>query len=186
MTDPRKLGVLLGATLLALTPHAALAQQQCVTEAEVSAMTIYAVPSMVKSMQTRCGPRLAANGFLATRGLEFAGRYAALQERVWPRAKSGLLKLIASQALAEASARNQNTRGLEMIGGLPDQAVRPFVDALIVQELGPRIELANCGKIERVMQAVAPIDPEVSAGLIGLVMGLAQPPSISICPETTR
>lgn len=186
MTDPRKLGVFLGAALLALTPHVASAQQQCVTEAEVSAMTIYAVPSMVKSLQSRCSSRLSATGFLATRGQQFAGRYAALQATVWPRAKSGLLKVIASQARNEATARNQNTRGMDMIGNLPDEAVRPFIDALIVQELTPRIDVANCGKIERVMQAVAPIDPEVSAGLIGLVMGLVEPSEISICPETTR
>ncbi|MFC4255677.1 hypothetical protein GRI97_17665 [Altererythrobacter xixiisoli] len=184
MTDPRKLGMFLGAVLLAVTPHVASAQQRCVTEAEVSAMTIYAVPSMVKSLQSRCAGRLSSTGFLATRGQQFAGRYAALQTTVWPRAKSGLLKIIASRTQSEAAIRNQNTRGLDMIGNLPDEAVRPFVDALIVQELTPQIDLANCSKIERAMQAVAPIDPEVSAGLVGLVVGLAQPKDISICPES--
>ena len=166
------------AAVLALHPTLASAQQACVTEDEVSAVAIYSVPSVLQAVRLRCGSALSSGGYLARRGDALSGRYAALQARVWPRAKSGLLKVLASK-----SGPSQGRQGLETLGALPDDAVRPLVDALIVQEVSPRIATGNCTRIEWVIEAMAPIDPEVAGTVLGAVGGLIDPDEIPVCPR---
>jgi hypothetical protein len=174
---PRKTLAASAALLLSLQPIAASAQQTCVTESEVSAIAIYSLPSLVQSVRLRCDGQLAANGYLARRGDALITRYAALQNGAWPRAKSGLLKVLARQ-----SGTGQNRQNLDMIGTLPDNAVRPLVDALIVQELSPKIDVKHCGRIERVIELASPIDPEIAGSLLGAVAGIVNPDEMPVCP----
>jgi hypothetical protein len=166
----------IGAAALIAQPSLASAQSQpCMTEQEVSAIAIYSVPSLVQAVRLRCSGELVASGYLARRGDALAARYVALQPAVWPRAKSGLIKLFAGNA--------SDTRGgRDTIAALPDDAVRPFVDALIVQESAPRIALKNCTRIERVIEVMAPIDPEVAGTLLGVLVGFADSDRIPVCP----
>ena len=163
------------AAALALQPAIASAQQACLTEEEVSAMAIYSVPSLVKAVRTRCDAELSASGFLARRGETLAGRYAALQNRVWPSAKSGALKYGAGKAKGL-------TANFDMIRNLPDSSVRPLVDALIVQEAAARVEPANCRRIEMAMEGIAVLDPEVGGTMLGVVVGLIGPQDPAFCP----
>lgn len=166
------------AAALALQPVAAHAQQNCVTEAEISAIAIYSVPSVVEAMRLRCAGTLSANGYIAKRGSALSGRYAALQPRVWPRAKTGMLKVLGAQPGA-AEGRQM----LDSIGTLPDEAIRPLVDAWIVQETSARIPTANCQRLEWVIEAIAPVDPEVAGGLIGAIVGLVDQDKLPVCPR---
>ncbi len=175
MVSPQRLAALLGAAALTLQPVAAQAQSSCVTETEVSALTIYSVPSLLQAVRLRCGTELSTSGYLARRGDALASRYTALQGRVWPNAKSGLLKIVASKGAGE----RQN---LDTLANLPDNAVRPLIDALIVQEIQPKIAVNQCGRIERAIEVAAPIDPEMAGGLLGAIVGLANPDEIPICP----
>jgi hypothetical protein len=163
---------------LALQPIAAQAQPICVTEAEVSAIAIYSVPSLVQAMRLRCGSALSASGYIARRGDALSGRYAGLQPRVWSRAKSGMLKILGAQSSAA-----QGRQMLDSLGGLPDEAVRPLVDAWIVQETSARIPVRNCQRLEWVVEALAPVDPEVAGGLIGAIVGLVDPDKVPVCPH---
>ncbi|MBO9698341.1 MAG: hypothetical protein J7499_19290 [Sphingopyxis sp.] len=166
------------ACALASQPVAAQAQQTCVTESEVAAIAIYSVPSLVQAMRLRCGGELSASGYIAKRGDALSGRYAALQPRVWPRAKAGMLKIIGTQ-----SSGAQGRQMLDTIGSLPDEAVRPLVDAWIVQESSARIPVANCQRIEWVIEALAPVEPEIAGGLIGALVGLVDPDKMPVCPR---
>jgi hypothetical protein len=168
----------LAATVLAIQPVVASAQQTCVTEAEVSAVAIYSVPSLIQAMRLKCGNELSSSGYLGRRGDSLAGRYAALQTRVWPRAKSGMLKVLAGQARA-----GQGRELMSTVSTLPDEAVRPLVDAWIVQETSAKIPVANCRRIEWVIEAMAPIDPEVAGGVLGAIVGLVDPDQLPVCPR---
>jgi len=173
----RTLLALSGAAALLVQPQLAAAQTPCVAEDEVSAMAVYAVPSIVQSMQLRCGPQLSQEGWLARGGRAFAARYTQLQSRAWPQAKAGLLKIVNGQGVDAEAAQT-----LATVATLPDQNVRPLVDALIVQEVSARIPVADCGKIERIMEAIAPIDPDVAGTLIGVTAGLFAKEQPLICP----
>ena len=164
------------AAALALQPIAASAQQACVTEAELSAVAIYSVPSLEQAMRVKCSGELSSNGYLARRGDALSGRYAALQPKVWPRAKSGMLKVLGSN-----SGAAQGRQLLDSVGMLPDNAIRPLVDAWIIQETSAKIPSANCRRLEWVIEAMAPIDPEVAGGVIGALVGLVDPEQMPVC-----
>jgi hypothetical protein len=165
------------AAALALQPTIGAAQQTCLAEAEVSAIAIYSLPSLVQSVRVRCDGRLEPGGYLARRGDSLIARYAALQNGAWPRAKSGMLKV-----LARKSGAGQNRQNVDMIGSLPDDAVRPLVDALIVQELSPKIDVRHCGRIERMIEIASPIDPEIAGSLLGAVAGIVNHDELPVCP----
>jgi hypothetical protein len=174
MQSRKRLAAVMAAAL-AVQPALAAAQPgPCITEDEVGAIAIYSVPSVVQSVRLRCDGRLSDSGFLARRGDAFAGRYAALQNAVWPKAKSGALK-----AFSGASA--QGGQSLDMVANLPDNAVRPLVDALIVQEVSARIQPANCARIELAMEGFAALDPEVAGTMLGVVVGIIGPENPQVC-----
>jgi hypothetical protein len=173
MVSARTLAAVTAAALV-VQPAVAVAQQRCITEDEVSAMAIYSVPSVVQSVRVRCDGRLSSSGFLARRGDAFAGRYAALQNAVWPKAKAGAIKAFAGKG-------TESSQGIDMMANLPDDAVRPLVDALIVQEVSARIEPANCGRIELAMEGLALLDPEVAGTMLGVVVGIIGPENPPVC-----
>src|SRR5688572_6782654 len=141
MVSSRGLAVA-AAGALVLQPVAASAQPTCVTEAEVAAIAIYSVPSLIEAMRLKCGGELSSSGYLARRGDTLSGRYAALQTRVWPRAKAGMLKVMAGR-----SGGAQGRQLLDTVRTLPDNAVRPLVDAWIVQEASAKIPASNCRRL---------------------------------------
>lgn len=177
MNSPKALAAF-AAGALVLQPVAASAQASCVTEAEVGAVAIYSVPSLVQAVRLKCGSQLSTSGYLARQGNALSGRYAALQNRLWPRAKAGMIKVLGSQA-----PNNDGRQLLDTVGDLPDNAVRPLVDAWIVQEASARIESRNCQRLEWVIEAMAPIDPEVAGGMLGAIVGLVDHERLPVCPR---
>lgn len=189
MTLPRTWLALAGATLLAVQPGLAAAQD-CLAEDEVSAMAIYAMPGVVQGVKQRCSARLASGGFIARGSDQLSARYARLQTGAWPKAKAGLLKIAAGKAAATGRAgagagAGGNLDSLQMIASLPDSAVRPLVDALIVQEVTPEIDVNQCGKIELLMQALNKVEPEIAGTLLGLIAGLVKLDKAPICGART-
>lgn len=169
------------AAVLALQPTLAAAQD-CLAEDEVSAMAIYAMPGVIQGVRLRCGSTLRPSGYLARGGDALSARYGRLQGAAWPKAKSGLLKIAESKAAARPNGgRAGGADSLRMISTLPDNAVRPLVDALIVQEVAPQIDLKHCGKFELLIQTLSKIEPQVAGTLLGLVAGLVKLDEPSIC-----
>lgn len=168
----------LGSALaLAVQPVLATAQGACLNEDEVSAMAVYAMPGVVQGVRLRCSDQLATSGFIARGGDALSARYAQLQPAAWPKAKSGLLKIVAAKGNAATGGRD----GLKLLSSLPDSAVRPLVDALIVQELSPEIDIRQCGRIELLMQALDKVDPQVAGTLLGLIAGLVKLDEPAMC-----
>lgn len=179
MNSRTRLLALGSAMALALNPVVAAAQANapCLREDEVSAIAIYAMPGVVQGVRMRCGSQLTAGGFIARGGDMLSARYARLQPAAWPKAKSGLLKIAATKSDSAAG----NPDGLELLSSLPDSVVRPLVDALIVQELSPEIDMKHCGRIELLMQALDKVDPQVAGTLLGLIAGLVKLDEPAMC-----
>ena len=173
-------GIIAGTVALAALASAQAATAQaaasCVSEREVAQLAVYAVPSLVEGVRGKCGKTLAQTGFLATKGNAFAARYSALQGETWPGAKSAIAKF----ATAKSDAETANT--FAKLAGLPDDAVRPLVDALIAQKIGETIKPQDCWKVERGIQLLSPLGPRDSGALVGFVFGLVKPDEVAICP----
>ncbi|MGN6499800.1 MAG: hypothetical protein ACTHKM_06605 [Tsuneonella sp.] len=159
----------------AQTAAAATPAPACISEKEIAQLAIYSVPAMVEGVRAKCGPSLSSKGFLATRGAAFAASYAVLQGETWPSARSAITKFAAGKADAK------DAQNFKLIAGLPDDAVRPLVDALIAQKVGESIKLGDCGKVERGIQLVSPLSPRDSGALLGFVFTLVKPDDATVC-----
>jgi hypothetical protein len=168
--------------LMALSgAQAAQAQaQQCVTEAEVSALAIYAVPSAIKGVQTGCAASLTSSGFLATGGNTMATRYAALGDETWPQAKRVLLQF-ATKAADEGSA-SQLGEMTDLFDTLPDQAVRPLIDAVILQKVAQEVKPGSCRNVERVLSVLSRFDPRDTGALVGVILSVVDLKEPRLCP----
>ena len=61
--------------------------------------------------------------------------------------------------------------------------MRPLVDAWIVQEVSAKVPVRNCRRLEWVIEAMAPIDPEVAGGVLGAIIGLVDHDELPVCPR---
>lgn len=73
--------------------------------------------------------------------------------------------------------------GFDTLASLPDEAVRPLVEAMLVQKLTGDIQPDECPRIERGLEIVDELPPETVGELIGYVMGLVKPKNPEICPN---
>jgi hypothetical protein len=130
---------------------------------EASALAVYAMPSFIAAARQTCASELSPNGFLEMQGPGLAQRYAAEQNAAWPVARSALLRIAAAKAPDQ----------VKTFSSLPDNAIRPLADALIQQELAAQIHPRSCRKIERMAEAVSPLDPRDAGRILGVLFDIA-------------
>lgn len=163
------------AAALALASTAAQAAQPCLTPAEASSLTAYALPAAISGTTKRCVPSLGASAFLPKGGAELAGRYAARKAQNWPAAKAAFLKI---------GGKDQATT---LLAGLPDPSLQQMLDAIIEGMVAQEIPTERCGTIDRVIGLLAPLPAQNTAELIAVLLGLtsksggAKTKSFSIC-----
>ncbi len=165
-----------GAAALALQTQAAHAQQQCISQDEVSAAFIYAMPGVIEGVTTRCSASLGADAFLARQGKTMAARYTAQQNTAWPKARSALLKIVTN-----ASKAGNSNGTLGMLSQIPGETMRPLVDAMIAQEAANRTQTAQCGKVDKLAAAIAPLDPKDAGNLLGTMFAVFEPNHPLVC-----
>ena len=173
-----------GLALLALTSSVAAqsadeSNAKCISEDEISSLVIYALPSLVSAARSSCGATLAPNGFLAIGSDAMVARYAGQKDATWPQARAALFKLASFKDKDEkddtkqVDNAKQESNPLDDIAGMPDEALRPFVDAYIQQAVAKEIKPKTCAGIERLAEAIAPLEPSETGKLIGTIAGLA-------------
>ncbi|MEW9855567.1 hypothetical protein [Novosphingobium sp. M1R2S20] len=149
------------AAMLATCPGLVHAAQPCLTAAEASSLTAYALPSAITGTAKRCVPNLGTNAFLPTGGAELAARYAVRKHQNWPAAKAAFLKMGAKD---ESSA---------FLANMPDPSLQQMLDALIEGMVAQQIPLDRCAEIDRVVGLLAPLPAQNTAELLAVMFGLA-------------
>jgi hypothetical protein len=130
---------------------------------EASALAVYAMPSFIAAARQTCASELSPTGFLAMQGPGLAQRYAVEQNAAWPVARSALLRIATAKAPDQAKT----------FASLPDNAIRPLADALIQQELAAKIHPKSCRNIERIAEAISPLDPRDASRILGVLFDIA-------------
>lgn len=78
----------------------------------------------------------------------------------------------------------------EMMQNLPDNAVQPFVEAMVSELVSSEIKADQCTAIERGVRILAPLPPENTAELVTFILTVADKPkpgkasSFPICKPT--
>lgn len=169
----------LATALAVLAPGIAqAAEPPCLTPAEFTSLSSYALPSMISGTTQRCATVLPADAFLRRKGADLSSRYATLKTSAWPGAKAAFLKVSA----------NGNGEAANLIRGLPDSSLQPMADALIAGMVSQQLPTERCGTVDRLIGLLSPLPPENTAELIALAVGLGAKTgrgkfgSLTICP----
>lgn len=151
-------GVALALAALSATP--ASAQLNDLSPKEIEAITKYGLPVAFDGFRQRCASQLSPDGFVMINEGRLEQKFAQGAQNAWPEAKSVLLN-IASRDSDGAS---------EMLAGLPDEALRPFVDGMVANLVAQEIKPEQCSDIERGLELLDPMPVENLAGLIGFIV----------------
>lgn len=163
-----------------VTSQAAIAQSQaCVASADLADAVVYAMPIAYDAANVACANRLDRNGFMATRGAAYIATFRDGQTKAWPGAFRFLKTFM--------NKDNGGDKDLgAMLSAMPDEALRPFVDAFVGQLIADEIKGDACGKIERGMELLSPLPSENIGGLIAFVVELTDMKDPPICPAPKR
>jgi hypothetical protein len=173
----RGLGVCLAA--LGTLSHSAAFAQDCIPQEDVRDGIIYAMPLALDAAQTKCGDTLAADGFLLGNSADFKARFSTQQDSAWP----GALRLISAFAeRGRAPGGNRNSDFADMFTSLPEDAIRPFVDAIVLQEIAKVIPLKECVNIERGLALMEPMPAENIGNLAAFLFEMSGVKNPDICP----
>lgn len=177
MTRPLIAPALALAALVSAT--AAQAQQKaCIPPADLTDAVIYAMPAAYDAAQTACGNRFAVDGFMARQGDAWVATFRDGQDKAWPGALRVIKTFIADDAAAKGTGGDDMTA---IISALPEEALRPFVDAMVGQIIAKEIKPDSCGKIERAVELLSPLPGENLGGLVALMLELDDKGKQPIC-----
>ena len=135
------------ALLSATSVQAAQASKPCMTRDEVHGMVAYFSPSLLQSAMDKCAPQLGQEAYLASRGPAYVAQLREGQASSWPAASKAFAKL----------GGGKDAEGIALFASLPEEAVRPMVEAIIAQKLAPEIKPRMCSDIDRILATIEPL-----------------------------
>ncbi|MCB2080894.1 MAG: hypothetical protein KDE55_24735 [Novosphingobium sp.] len=175
----RRLTAALAAFLVTAPGVASAADTACLTKREFSSLAGYALPSLISGTTQRCAATLPAGSYLPKSGKQLATRYAASKASQWPGARAAFIKMSA----------DKNKDANEIFTKMPDESLQQVVDAMLEGMIAQQIPTEQCDMIDNVVRLLAPLPPENTAELIGLLVGLGTKAkegkvgSLRICPS---
>ena len=69
--------------------------------------------------------------------------------------------------------REETTPDRQAFTTLPDQTIRPLADALIQQEAAAKIHPHSCHNIQRMAEALSPLEPREAGRILGVMFDIA-------------
>jgi hypothetical protein len=167
--------LVLAATALALPIQASA--QECMKPNEAQALMIYAMPDVLDGVIKQCQPHLSTTGFIAKSGGDFVARYRTGSEASWPLAKIAFFKFAGKDATLSA------------MRGMPDSLLKGLISFGITTKATNDISSDDCGTVERLLEALAPLPPANTATVIAIAMEMGASKrstkgknDLSICP----
>lgn len=128
--------------------------------AEVNAVALYAMPHAFRALQTRCGAQLPGDAYMRMNGDALGTRLDRASRGRFPAARAAMTRLVTSE----------NPQMATLIQQLPAENVEPLARELIAGKVQSEVDLADCGKIDRILALLDPLPPESLAELMGVVV----------------
>lgn len=144
------------AALLASAP-AQQSQRPCLTQSQVEAMTLFALPPLLEGAAKACAPALPADSYLMNGGRTLARTLAAESSTHW----------------AGASSAVAMVGGKDFPAGLSETTARGLIHDLVLNGLSSPKGREQCGRIDRAADLLSPLPPRNLAGLVVLGVELA-------------
>jgi hypothetical protein len=165
---------------VALPTHA-IAAESCVTAAEAQSIMTAVIPDVLDGVMKQCAPSLTSTGFFKKSGPGMVSRYRVSGDKAWPEARKAFFKM------------SGNDKSMATLNALPDDMVKGLISIGIASAMADDIKPTDCPKVERVVEALAPLPPENTATLIGVFMEMGasrsadskSPKGFKICPANS-
>jgi len=149
---------ILAATSLATSAMAATSEN-CVSEAEATAVFAAIMPDIIDGLRDKCAPHLPADSYIVRNADALVARYKVFADQRWSAAKLAFGK-IAGDA--------------QMGANMPDEFLRPLIGSAIGAKMFESIKPGNCTGANRVVESLAPLPAENISMLIGAVLTMAE------------
>jgi hypothetical protein len=144
------------AALLVATPSEQV-QPPCLTQAQIEAMTLFALPPLLEGAAKACAPALPADSYLLNGGRTLAQTLAAESSAHW----------------ASAAPAVTMMGGTEFPAGLSETTARGLIHDIVMNGLSTPKGREQCGRIDRAADLLSPLPPRNLAGLVVLGVGIA-------------
>ncbi len=144
----RRFAALLPALAMLASPAAA--QRHCLTSPEAESLALVAMPEIIRDTGVVCITRLPASSLIRQTHGAFIEKYEHAADHAWPAAQAAIVKL--SDPMVETL--------------LQSQYARPLLTTLLVPQLVGKINIDDCGTIDRLVTDLAPLPPANAAGLV--------------------
>jgi len=136
--------------LAAVIVSPAAAQSACITAPEAEAMTLVALPDIIRETGRVCATQLPAASLVRNQSSVLIGKYQVEADRAWPTARAAIVKL--SDPAVDAL--------------LQSDYARPLLTSLLVPQIVGRIAPRDCGTIDRLVSLLQPLPPRNTAGIV--------------------
>ncbi len=133
------------------------APRPCLTQAQVEAMTLFALPPLLEGAGKACASALPADSYLMNGGRTLAQALAAESSAHWAGASPAVTML----------------GGKEFPAGLSEATARGLLHDLVLNGLSTAKGREQCGRIDRAADLLSPLPPRNLAGLVVLVAEIA-------------
>lgn len=134
------------------------------SEAEVNAVALYAMPHAFRALQARCATQLPGSAYIRARGDALGSRLDQASRGRFPAARAALTRMVTAE----------NPQMAALLGQLPAENIEPLARELIAGKVQSEVQLADCAKYDRVLELLDPLPPENLASLMGVLVIEAQ------------
>ena len=142
----------------------------CLPRADAEALVVFALPSLVEGVATKCAPTLPAAATLRTEATNMAERYGPEAERAWPKARAAFERL-------------SDETITELFG---EEVTRTMIEVGMVALIVERIAVKDCATIDAAMGALAPLPARNVARLVTVAIDVfaarGKRLPITLCP----
>jgi hypothetical protein len=141
----------------------------CITRAQVSDVTLFALPGILDAAAAKCRGSLPASAYLLNGGQALSRRLAAGAAAHW----------------AGAVAVLRNFGDKKMPEGLSEDTARGLIRDVLAGEILKKTTPADCARINEAAELLAPLPPENLGRLAALFLSLASDAkkgSPTLCP----
>ena len=162
------------AALIPLQAAQAQAAKSCITRTEMRGMVAYFLPTLLDSTITTCKAHLPSDSYLIDRAPALLSRLNEGKDKAWPYAKAAFMKFGGGKA--------PETKVLD---AMPDEVIRPFIEAAITAELAPKVKPENCADIDRLTATLEPLPAANMVDMFAEVLNLVarEDKKLSSCPS---
>lgn len=144
----------------------------CLAPTEAEGLITYSLPSIIRSLSSRCAATLPATAPLIQAGAITAARYQIDADKAWPAARSAFDTL----------------SGVKMAGVIGDSATRKLLDGAISGGLAGKLKTQDCGAVDQMIDLLQPLPASNMARLTIILIqmrgkdGKAKDAPFKLCP----